>query len=172
MAKPCGHKISGLLCAYVMFGLWMARGHLKAVFRKVFRGASDVDDAREAMSYRAALIALVASLLYMVGVVARRRNGNQSRRPVPVLHRSSLHRNGAIRRRTGPALWRYCLPLNNLDTPPHHGRANSNSIHIDLPGLSLGHVRKNPGISLGPPIAQMLKLTTPATRRKGASVRA
>ena len=160
----------GVLCAYVMFGLWMARGHLKAVFRKVFKGASDVDDFREVMSYRAAVIALVASLLYMVAWLHAA--GMEVRVVLLYLffHRSSLHRNGPIRCRTGTALWGYCLPFNYLDTAPHHGRANSNSIHIDMPGLSLGHVRKNPGIS-GTSNRANVKTDHPIARRSGAFVR-
>ena len=159
----------GVLCAYVMFGLWMARGHLKAVFRKVFKNASDVDDSREVMSYRAATNRPRSIPAVHGSVAVRGGHGNPGRRPVPVFHRSRLHRNGPIRRRTGTALWRYSLPLNNLDTASHHGRANSNRIHIDLPGLSLGHVRKNPGIS-GTANRANAKTDHTAAGRAGASI--
>ena len=39
----------------VLFGLWIARGHLRAVFRKAFTGDASVDDSGEIMSYRTAV---------------------------------------------------------------------------------------------------------------------
>ena len=56
----------GVLCAYVVFGLWMAREHLKGVVRKIFTPALDVDDSKEVLTYRAAGIGLILGLAYMV----------------------------------------------------------------------------------------------------------
>ncbi|MDA0841368.1 MAG: hypothetical protein O3B01_16695 [Planctomycetota bacterium] len=47
--------------------LWRARHHLRNVFRKAVFDAPDVDDSREVMSYRAAIIGLVASLVAGAG---------------------------------------------------------------------------------------------------------
>ena len=137
----------GVLCAYVMFGLWMARGHLKAVFWKVFKGASDVDDSQEVMSYRAAVIALIASLLYMVAWLHAA--GMEIRVVVLYLFFTAVAYIGMARfaAELGLPYGDIAYHSINLDPAPHHGRANSNRIHIDMPGLSLGHVRKNPGIS-------------------------
>ena len=51
----------GALFFIVPWGLWMARGHLKAVFRKAFLGDPSVDDSRELLPYRQAVIGLIAS---------------------------------------------------------------------------------------------------------------
>ncbi len=56
----------GVLCAYVIFGVWMARTHLKSVFRKAFMGDREVDDSNEIMTYRTAVIGLIVGLAYMV----------------------------------------------------------------------------------------------------------
>ncbi|MDP6505600.1 MAG: hypothetical protein QF886_18410, partial [Planctomycetota bacterium] len=47
--------------------LWRARHHLRNVFRKAVLNAPEVDDSREVMSYRAATIGLVVSLLVASG---------------------------------------------------------------------------------------------------------
>jgi len=44
---------------------WVARRHLREVFRKALGRSSEVDDQGELLSYRAALIGLVLGLLYM-----------------------------------------------------------------------------------------------------------
>ena len=160
----------GVLCAYVVFGLWMARGHLKAVFRKVFKNASDVDDSREAMSYRAATDRPHSIPAIHGRVATRGGHGNPGRRPVPVFHRRSPTSEWPDSPQNWDALWRYSLPLNNLDTAPHHGRANSNRIHLDMPGLSLGHVRKNPGLS-GTANRANAEIDHPVAGRAGASIR-
>ncbi len=57
----------GVLCAYVVIGLWMARTHLKVVIRKILnREADEADESDEMMSYRAAAIGLVVGVLYMI----------------------------------------------------------------------------------------------------------
>jgi len=53
------------LLTFVLWGLWMARGHLKDVWRKTVGPAPDVDDSGELLPYRVATIMLGASLLYI-----------------------------------------------------------------------------------------------------------
>jgi hypothetical protein len=56
----------GALCVIVPWSLWIARGHLKDVYRKAIHNTSDVDDSHEILSYRAALIGLICSGLFIV----------------------------------------------------------------------------------------------------------
>ena len=56
-----GYQAMGAMAVLVLFGLWTARRHLHDVLRRALTGASDVDDSREAMSYRSALGLLVGS---------------------------------------------------------------------------------------------------------------
>jgi len=56
----------GALFAFVGWGLWTARRHLKAVFRKTFYGDPAVDDSAEMLSYRAAVAGLILGNLYIV----------------------------------------------------------------------------------------------------------
>ena len=54
----------GALIMFTLFGLWLARGHLKAVVTRAFTLRTGTpDERREALSYRLALIGLVASLI-------------------------------------------------------------------------------------------------------------
>ncbi len=57
----------GAFVMIVLVGLWMSRGHLKAVFRKALRGDPEVDDSKEVLSYRTAVIGMAVGLLYMGG---------------------------------------------------------------------------------------------------------
>ncbi|MCZ6635188.1 MAG: hypothetical protein O7G87_17450 [bacterium] len=57
----------GALCVIIPWGLWMARGHLKEVFRKAFLNDASVDDSRELLPYRTAVFAGIASALYIIG---------------------------------------------------------------------------------------------------------
>ena len=57
----------GALIAMVLVGLWMGRDHLRAVCRKAFAGAAEVDDDDEIASYRASVFGLIASVAVMVG---------------------------------------------------------------------------------------------------------
>ena len=59
----------GAFIALVVVGLWNARRHIVAVLRRAVGLPSDVDDseADEIMSYRAAVVTLVAGLVGMVG---------------------------------------------------------------------------------------------------------
>ena len=65
------YEAFGAVAAYVLIGLWVARKHLSGVFRKAFLNASDVDDSRELLSYRASLIGLVVGLAYVVAWMTR-----------------------------------------------------------------------------------------------------
>jgi len=56
----------GALLMFTMFGLWLARGHLKTVFLSAIRPLSGTpEERREALSYRMALIGLIVSLVGM-----------------------------------------------------------------------------------------------------------
>lgn len=55
----------GAFVMIVLVGLWMSRTHLKGVFRKALLGDAEVDDSKEALSYRAAVVGMGIGLLYM-----------------------------------------------------------------------------------------------------------
>jgi len=57
------HQGMGSMIVFVLIGLWVARSHLKDVFRKAFRGDQLVDDGKEIISYRQAVFGLIAGLL-------------------------------------------------------------------------------------------------------------
>lgn len=57
----------GALFVFVGWGLWAARHHLKEVFRKAFKNDPEVDDTREILSYRSAVIGLILGNLYVIG---------------------------------------------------------------------------------------------------------
>ncbi|MBT6143924.1 MAG: hypothetical protein HN712_17130 [Gemmatimonadetes bacterium] len=61
------HQAMGAMAVLVLFGLWTSRRHLRDVFRRAVYGDPDVDDSREAMSYRSALSMLLVSTL-VIGV--------------------------------------------------------------------------------------------------------
>jgi hypothetical protein len=50
----------------VLVSLWLARGHLRDVFRKAWDKRYPVDDTQEMISYRGAVIGLVLSMIYMM----------------------------------------------------------------------------------------------------------
>lgn len=52
----------GALVFLAVWGLWMAREHLKAVWRKAMNPKCEVDDSNELLSYRTAVFGLVLSL--------------------------------------------------------------------------------------------------------------
>lgn len=57
----------GAFVAMVLWGLWMARDHLKKVFHKAWNPALEsIDDTRELMSYRTAVVGLLLGLTYLV----------------------------------------------------------------------------------------------------------
>lgn len=51
---------------FVLWGLWMARAHLKDVCRKAFGRAPEVNDSEELLTYRRALIGIVIGLVYIL----------------------------------------------------------------------------------------------------------
>ena len=57
----------GAFVGLALFSLWLARPHLRAAWRRAFRGDRTVDDADEPLSYRAAFLGLFASALLLVG---------------------------------------------------------------------------------------------------------
>jgi len=65
------YEAFGAVAAYVLIGLWVARRHLRSVFRKAVLNAPDVDDSRELLSYRGALLGLVLGLVYVVAWMTR-----------------------------------------------------------------------------------------------------
>ena len=60
------HQAMGAMIALVLVGLWVARGHLKAVFRKAFTGDPSIDDSEEILSYRAAVFGFIGGLLVLI----------------------------------------------------------------------------------------------------------
>ena len=68
------HQGMGAMIVFVLVGLWVARGHLRAVWRKAWYGDPTVEDADEILSYRQATSGLLASLglvglgLWMAGL--------------------------------------------------------------------------------------------------------
>ncbi len=55
----------GAMIVLVLFGLWMARGHLKEVFKKAFTGTSKIDDSNELVSYRTAVFGMIFGLAFI-----------------------------------------------------------------------------------------------------------
>ncbi len=60
-----GWQGAGAMIFMVLWGLWMARSHLKDVFRKAFNKHCDVDDSGELLSYRTAVFGLILGLIYI-----------------------------------------------------------------------------------------------------------
>ena len=59
------HQGFGAMMMLVVFGLWTARRHLKGVWLAACGRAGGADDSGEIMSYRAAVLVLVGSLVFM-----------------------------------------------------------------------------------------------------------
>ncbi len=57
-----GYQGFGALMAMVLTGLWIARGHLREVWRKALGGVGEVDDATEVLSYRKAVVGTILGL--------------------------------------------------------------------------------------------------------------
>ncbi len=64
------HQGMGSMIVFVLFTLWLARHHLMDVFRKAFPGDPSVDDSNEILSYRQAVIGLLAGM-GLVGLAMR-----------------------------------------------------------------------------------------------------
>jgi hypothetical protein len=61
----------GAFVVMVLWGLWMARDHLRDVARKAWNPQHPVDDSRELLPYRVAAIGLVLGLVYMTAWLMR-----------------------------------------------------------------------------------------------------
>ncbi len=59
------HQSMGACLAFVLFALWMGRGHLQDVWRKAFSGDDEIDDSEELLSYRTAVLGFLASLSFV-----------------------------------------------------------------------------------------------------------
>lgn len=66
-ALPGTHQMFGALFVLVIFGLWMARSHIKDVVRKAFTGDPSVDDSNESLSYRLAVFGGGLGILFLLG---------------------------------------------------------------------------------------------------------
>ena len=60
-----GHQMMGALITLVLFGLWTARPHLKAVLHKALDKNAPIDDTREIMSYRTAVCGFCLGVVIM-----------------------------------------------------------------------------------------------------------
>jgi hypothetical protein len=56
----------GGFIVFCLWGLWIARNHLKQVFQQAFYRIKHLDDQNELMSYRSAMFAFLACSVYMV----------------------------------------------------------------------------------------------------------
>ncbi|MCK5733269.1 MAG: hypothetical protein KAI38_03725 [Candidatus Latescibacteria bacterium] len=64
---PMAWQGFGAFIVMVLWGLWMARSHLKDVFRKAFDKKHPVDDSGELVSYRTAVFGLIFGVIYITG---------------------------------------------------------------------------------------------------------
>jgi hypothetical protein len=56
----------GAFAAIVLGGIWVAREHLRDVLRKAIRQDSNIDDSKEILSYRGAVLAFLSSALFIL----------------------------------------------------------------------------------------------------------
>ena len=59
------HQSMGACLAFVVYILWLARHHLRDVWRKAWSGAEDVDDSEELLPYRVAVFGFLGSLFFV-----------------------------------------------------------------------------------------------------------
>jgi hypothetical protein len=59
-------QAGGAFIALVFWGLWLARGHLRDVFRKAFDFSHPVDDSQELLSYRMCVFGFLFSVVFLV----------------------------------------------------------------------------------------------------------
>ena len=64
---PGSYQSFGALFTLVIFGLWVARSHIKDVFRKALKGDDTIDDSGESLSYRMAVIGGIAGIVFLLG---------------------------------------------------------------------------------------------------------
>jgi len=60
------HLGIGALAAFVLYGLWAARHHLKEVFKNAFKGDKNLDDREEILSYRTAVWGMIVGSLILL----------------------------------------------------------------------------------------------------------
>ncbi len=60
-----GWQTWGAFCVFVLWGLWMARGHLRTVWRKAWRNDPTVDDSDEILPYRVAVWGGLVAFVYV-----------------------------------------------------------------------------------------------------------
>jgi cell division protein FtsX len=61
------HQSMGACLAFVGYILWLARHHLRDVWRKAWYGDETVDDSEELLSYRVAVFGFLGSLVFVAG---------------------------------------------------------------------------------------------------------
>lgn len=59
------HLGMGAMITLVIAGLWVARSHLKDVFRKALTGDKRIDDSNETLSYKTAFFGMIVGLIVM-----------------------------------------------------------------------------------------------------------
>ena len=55
----------GALAVLVIWGLWIAREHLKSTWRKAWHKDTNIDDSDEMLSYRTAVFGFIGALIYL-----------------------------------------------------------------------------------------------------------
>jgi len=60
------HLGIGALIAFVLYGLWLARCHIKEVLLKAFTNNSSLDDSQELLSYRSAVLGTLFGIIFMI----------------------------------------------------------------------------------------------------------
>ena len=58
------HQMTGAVVVFVLYGLWIARGHLLAAFRKAWDPSEGTDDSEELLRYRTAIVGFLVSLIF------------------------------------------------------------------------------------------------------------
>ena len=87
----------GALACLVVWRLWVARNHLKAVFLKALNGRYPVEDRDEILSYRMAVTGLLLSLSYLLFLMHRAGMDFITAIVFNGGHGDHLHRNGPSR---------------------------------------------------------------------------
>lgn len=59
-------QAGGAFLALVLWGLWMARHHLRDVFWKAFKPSHPVDDSQELLSYRFCALGFIFSMVFVI----------------------------------------------------------------------------------------------------------
>ena len=58
------HQMTGAVIVFVLYGMWIARGHILAVARKAWNPSEGMGDSEELLKYRTAVIGFLASLVF------------------------------------------------------------------------------------------------------------